>query len=158
MATSTVEMPPPAPPSKSALERVIGVFFSPGETFADIARAPGFVLPVVVVLVVSLAASVVVVNKMGIENIVRQQMMRNPRTAEMPKEQLEQAIERGAKFGAIFTYVQPVFVILVLLIVAGILFMMVNFVFGGTTTFKQMFAIVGHAWLPPALVLTILTI
>lgn len=158
MATMTPEMPVPTPPSKSAFERLIGVFFSPGETFADIARSPGFVLPLGLIMIMSLTSSVIITNRVGMENIVRQQMMKSPRTAEMPKEQLEQAVERGAKFGAYFAYAAPVFAAIGLLIIAGALLMMANFVFGGASSFKQMFGVVTHASFPPVLLTVILSV
>jgi len=41
--------------------------------------------------------------------------------------------------------VTPVFVPLMMLIIAGILMVMANFVFGGTATFKQLFSVAAHA-------------
>lgn len=142
----------------SPLARIIGVFISPGETFADIARSPSFLVPLVLVTIVSVSFSALLVNRIGMENIVRQQMMKNPRTAEMPKDQLEQAVERGTKIGSVFAYVGPlVFVPVGILVVAAVLLGMVNFVFGATAQFKQVFGTVAHAWLPPSLVVSILS-
>ena len=150
--------PSPTPASKSAVERLIGVFFAPGEIFADIARSPGFVLPLVLIMILSLASSTIVTNRVGIENIVRQQMMKSPRTAELPKEQLDQAVERGAKFAGFFVYATPIFVPIGMLVIAGVMIMMANFVFGGTSNFKQMFATVAHASFPPGVVTIILSL
>lgn len=141
----------------SPLARLIGVFISPGETFADIARAPSFLVPLVLVTVTSVSFSALLVNRIGMDTIVRQQMMKNPRMADLPKDQIEQAVERGVKIGGFFTYVGPlVFVPVGILIVAGVLLAMVNFVFGATARFKQVFGMVAHAWIPPSLTVSIL--
>ncbi len=42
---------PEEPPAGSFLSRFLGVFISPGETFEDIARKPGFIAPLATVFV-----------------------------------------------------------------------------------------------------------
>ncbi len=150
--------PAPGSPSKGAFELLIGAFFSPGETFEHLAKAPVFVLPLVLVMILSMASSIIVANRIGIENIVRQQMMKNPRIAELPKDQLDQNIERGVKIGQVFVYIAWLRVPIVWLVISGVLLMMANFVFGGTSTFRQMFAATAHAASPPAVVLVILSL
>lgn len=150
--------PESQPAPLSAIDRVFGAFFSPGETFADITRAPGFAVPLALLMISSLAASAVVVNRIGMERIVRQRIEQSPRPAEMSKEQLDQAVERGARIGAFFTYVGPLVVVpLVSLAIAGVLLLMVNFVFEGKANFAQMFGVVTHASLP-ALLASVLAI
>jgi len=56
MATSPI----PAPEAQAALSpfsRVVGVFFSPGATFADIVRKPSWVLPLVLTTILSIGVS-----------------------------------------------------------------------------------------------------
>jgi hypothetical protein len=148
---------PPAPPTMSAFARVIGIFFEPDATFRDIARSPGFIVPLVLVMLCSMATATVLVNRLDMRDIAAKQIEKNPRTESMPKEQKQAAIEMGAKIGTYATYASPVFVILAVLIISGVLLVMGNFVFGGTATFKQIFAVTAHAQLP-GIIIAILAI
>src|SRR5437016_3221869 len=60
-----------AEPPKSFLERFIGVFISPTETFADIGRKPDFVAPLVVGIVGAVAITETMLAKIGMGRIVR---------------------------------------------------------------------------------------
>jgi hypothetical protein len=137
----------PAAPTMSAFARVIGIFFEPDATFRDIARSPGFIVPLVLVMLFSLATGATIVNRLDMRDIAAKQMEKNPRTENMSKEQKQNAIELGAKIGTYITYATPVFVILSTLVIALVIWVMGNFVFGGTATFKQLFAVTAHAQL-----------
>jgi len=130
------------------MERIIGVFFEPTATFADIAKSPGFVAPLILVIICTLGVSSVMFLKVDTELMMRQQMSKNSRFTDLPKEQQEKQIEVAAKFSKYFFFAVPVVLPIVWLALAGILFMMANFIFGGSATFKQMFSVVAHAQLP----------
>ena len=51
MSNSAVSATPEPVPSKSFVARLVGVFFSPGETFADVARRPDFIIPLLIMVV-----------------------------------------------------------------------------------------------------------
>src|SRR5947207_8727658 len=98
--TLTPPEPQPQPQgSKGAFERIIGVFFEPSATFADIARAPAFIVPLILVVLVSMGSAMIVVNKVDMRDFMAKQIEKNPRMDSLSKEQKEQAIERGATFG-----------------------------------------------------------
>jgi len=149
--TSTLASPPP-PPKVNHVARLLGVFHSPGETFADIAKTPTFWLPMLVVMIFTMVTSQVVVRRIGLENLVRQQIMKNPRAAEMSKAQMDAGVEMGVKIGSVTTWLNPLFVAIGMAIIAGILLLMSNFVFGGTATYKQLMAVTAHGWVPSAVV------
>jgi len=136
---------PPAQPSKGAFARVIGIFFEPEATFQDIARSPGFIVPLLLVILCSAGTAAVMVNRVDMRDFMAKTLEKNPRTESMSAAQKEQAIETGAKFAKIGIYFTPAIVPLSILIIAGILMLMTNFVFGGTATFKQLFAVATHA-------------
>lgn len=135
-------------PQKSAFARVIGVFFEPDATFADIARSPGFLLPLILVMLSSAAVAIVSINRLDLEQVARQQIMKQPQAADLPKDQLEQRVQMGAKISKYVYYCIPLIVPIMLAIVAGLLFVMSNFIMGGTATYKQMFAVEVHAQMP----------
>lgn len=132
----------------SALARIFGIFYEPDATFQDIARSPGFIAPLLLVMVFSCATAAVMVNRLDMKDIAAKQMAKNPRTESMSKEQKEQGIELGAKIATYATYAAPIFVVLGVLIISGVLMVMGNFIFGGTATFKQIFSVTAHAQLP----------
>ena len=57
MSNSAVSATPEPVPSKSFVARLVGVFFSPGETFADVARRPDFIIPLLIMVVLSVAGT-----------------------------------------------------------------------------------------------------
>jgi len=130
---------------KSALERVIGVFTRPKETFADIGARPSWVVPLVIVLVVQLVFMVLVGQHIGWEKVVTQQMEKSSQTQNMSQEQKDQAIQMGTKFAAGMSYGGVLIgVPIVLALMAGVLMLTMSMV-GGKFNFKQSFAIVTHA-------------
>lgn len=146
MATSVSVAPQEAPPSKSFAERFLGVFYSPGSTFADIARRPDFIAPLIVAIVSYIAVSETMLAKIGMERIVRMSIERSGRASRMSPEQIDQAVSQGAKFGAIFTHLggfvgPPIF----LLIVAGIGLLIMNAILGQRLSFKTAFAVACYA-------------
>jgi hypothetical protein len=136
---------PAQPPRMSAFARVIGIFFEPDAVFQDIARSPGFILPLVLVILCSAGTAAVMVNRVDMREFMMKQLDKSPRTENMSAAQKEQAIETGAKFAKFGFFFTPLFVPLGILVIAGILMLMANFVFGGTATFKQLFSVAAHA-------------
>ena len=65
---------PPMPdeqPAGSFLSRALGVFISPGSTFEDIARKPGFLGPVIAIIVAACAVFDTMYWKLGMETMTR---------------------------------------------------------------------------------------
>ncbi len=137
-----------AEPSKSFFERFIGVFISPGETFADIARTPDFIAPLIVSIVLVVAGSEIFLAKIGLELVIRYAMEHSSQTASLSPEQLEQAVTTQVKIQTIaihiigFIYAPIISLIDALL---GLLF--VKSIFGGELRFKAAFAVPCYAFL-----------
>ncbi len=142
----------PNPPAKSFLARLIGVFFSPGETFADIAQRPDFMGPLVLAMVVSIAFSETLLAKIGMERIIRMSIERSGRASSMSADQMNQAVQQGAKIGGIITHVSGVLGPgIFLLILAGIGILILVPVFGAKANFKTVFSVTCYAYLPAVL-------
>lgn len=111
----------PSGQEMSAFARVVNVFFSPARTFESIARKPGFIVPLLLLLVISIGAGFVIVPKIDIDAVVDQQLdrmeERGQPAGEEQREQLEKVI-------GVTTRLQPViagvFVIIMLLVVPSI--------------------------------------
>src|SRR2546429_8970170 len=86
-------------PPKSFAARFAGVFFSPAATFADIARKPDFIPPLVAGILASMVVTETMLWKIGMERIVRQQIEHSSRGATMTSEQVQQGVEQGARIG-----------------------------------------------------------
>jgi len=142
-----VAMPPEAEtPALSFPERLMGVFISPGETFEDVARHPGFWAPLITLVVAAVAVTETMLWKIGMERIVRTQLEQSGRASSMTPDQIDQAVRQGAKFGGIIAHVAglvgaPIF----LLILAGLGILVVNVIFGARANFKTVFSLVSYA-------------
>lgn len=136
----------PVEPSQSTLSRLIGVFFSPGPTFEDIARKPGFWAPLIVILVSGLAMAEAMVFKIGMERLIRMSLEQGGQAQKMSPEQIENVIRTWSKIGMVTT---PLTIVLglpiFLLILAAIGLAIVNFILGGQIGFKKAFSAACYA-------------
>lgn len=128
------------------ISRLAGVFFEPGKTFADIAARPSFLLPLILMIVVGLASSYTMGQKIGWERMFRHQAETNSRMQQMPADQRENAIAMQVKFASIFSYIGPiVFAPLICLIEAALFLGIVAGIMSAPLRFKQVFAVVAWA-------------
>jgi hypothetical protein len=151
MATTTA-VPPAAPEAKpqqmSAVSRMFGVFFSPQKTFEDIVRKPGWVLPMVVLTILSIGVSFALIHRVNWRDYISQQIEKSPQASQLSPDQKEQRVDVGVKFTVPFTYAIGVCGP----ILAGLIFALVFWgaysLFGGASTnFSTAFGITAHAFL-----------
>jgi hypothetical protein len=143
--------PLPANPSEntppmSPINRLVGVFMSPGETFADIARKPDILFPLIVAMVGSAAVVETLLWKIGAAQLVRNSLVTSGRAASMSADQLEQVVHNAAPFTAIVMHASavlgaPIF----LLIMAGIGLLFLNPILGAQAGFKGVFSATCYA-------------
>jgi len=146
MSTAVAMPPAEEPPSKSFLQRFVGVFVSPGETFADIVRKPDWIAPLVVLVLTTVAMMETMLGKIGVAAIVRNAILQSKQGAQMSADQIQQAVERGGGITAIVMHITGVVVVpIVLLIVAGIGMLIVSGIFGGSVKFKTAFSVTAYA-------------
>jgi Yip1 domain len=149
MATTTSSMP--APEAQAALGpigRIIGVFFSPKATFEDIVRKPSWVVPVVLLTVLSLCVSFAINQRINWREFMSQQIEKSSGAANMSAEQKEQRIEGGAKFSPPFTYAIGLLgPILATMVVALVMWGGYNLLGGANTTFGTALGVTSHAFL-----------
>jgi hypothetical protein len=161
MATTVAAPLEPQQPSISAIGRVIGVFFSPKPTFADIARKPSWVAPILIVTIFSLGVCYFMTQKIDWAGYMRTKAEKSSRFADLSEEQKQRQIAVQTKFVVPSTYVfgllGPVVIALVL---GGVYLGAFNLFAGAGVKFKQAFAIVSHGLIPGviAAVLTMITL
>ena len=149
MATTTVGVPDPAPQTPiNHFGRIFGVLFSPGATFADIVQRPSWVVPSVVLVVLSLVASVLFVQRVDWHDAIRQQIENSSRASQLSPEQKDQQVEMGAKFAPVFGYVGGLIgPVVALLIVCLVMWGAYSILGGITPGFEKSFAITAHAFM-----------
>lgn len=150
METTTAVAPaaPEAQPQMSAVSRMFSVFFSPGKTFEDIVRKPSWVLPIIVLTVLSIAVSYGINQKVNWREFMSQQIEKNPRAAQLPQAQKDQQIEAGAKFSPVFTYCIGVLGPIVFALIFALVFWGAYALLGGASTnFGTAMGITSHAFL-----------
>lgn len=153
--TNAAQMAPLGP----NVSRLWGVLFEPSKTFGEINRRPNWLIPLIALIILMSAANTYVINAIGYENIVRQSMMQSPQVREMPTEQREELIRRQSEssFFRYFAYLGPVFGVVVLLIIAGLLFLALVLV-GGESSFSRIFSVTCHSNFAYSVVAYFLTI
>jgi len=138
---------PPAPsaePAPNSFQRIIGVLFSPDSTFASIARRPDWVVPLVLLLVISLAAGIIMAPRVDFASATREAMEQNKN---IPQERIESTVKMTASIAKVMTYLSPVLSLIGLLIIAGILLLAFR-LFGGEGDYKQAFSVTCYSSVP----------
>lgn len=137
------------PAKMGELSRVIGVFFEPKKTFADVAERPRWVVPLLISIVSALILLYLFNTHVGWEPYLRRLMENNPRIQQLSPEQREQTFNVQLRLVPAFAYVgvivgAPVTLLVVALIAMGI----IRGLLGVPIRFAQSFAVMAYAWLP----------
>jgi Yip1 domain len=151
MATTSVSAPE-AQPRINPFGRIIGVFTSPKQTFANIAERPSWVAPLLLMVVLGTAVGTLLNTKMNWGDYIRHKAEENARFSQMSEAQKDQALAGQVKFWANFSYVVGIVAVPVsTLIFALIYFGAFNLFRGAEIRYGQAFAITAHAFLPTAI-------
>ncbi|HEV2721384.1 MAG TPA: Yip1 family protein [Thermoanaerobaculia bacterium] len=143
---SPVAEAPQEKPS-NPFSRIVGVLFSPSNTFAEIARRPDWVVPAIVILVAVFAATMATMPHIDFEGTYREAFEKK---GNMAPAQMEQAIRFAVAFGRATQYVGP-FLLLGILAVLALIYWLGARLFGGTSTYYQTFSVVLYGWIPQAI-------
>lgn len=149
----------PAPPSISPVGALLGVFTKPGATFAGLAQKPRFLLPLLVVLAVQLAAGYAVFQSGAVLNDSIAKLE--------AKGESEEAIAMTEK--ALTGQVGMILVVLggvlavafILLVQAGLMFFMGNLVLGARLLFPHYLCVAAYSavvGIPDSVVRTLLAV
>lgn len=135
-------------PRLGTFARGVGVFFNPKETFRDIAAAPTWIIPTVLLVVLSTIACFALNQRMDWRSFMAQQIEKSPQTANMSPEQKEQRIEGGVKMAPMFAYIFGVPAPAVaILVVAAVMLGAYNLFAGAGASFSQAMGIISHVFL-----------
>src|SRR5512143_2406646 len=121
MSTPSAVPPAPETPGLSEAERVIDTFVAPSKTFTDIRRNTSWWVPFLIIAAVSLGFIFAIDKKIGWEQIMQNEIAKNPQAQEridkLPAEQRENILRTQVKVSKIFAYANPVIVLVIYLIV-----------------------------------------
>jgi hypothetical protein len=151
---ASAETPTPATTSSDrSLGRIFGVLFSPKPTFESIVRKPSWVLPLILVALVSVGVVFTFSQRVGWRDFMIRQDQQNSRTQKqmesMTEEQRENLINTQTKVAPIFAYVGVVIGPFIAAVVVGAVLMLAfNLIYGTKIGFVPSLAIVSYAWVP----------
>ncbi len=153
MSTDSVLVPaPPTPDGLSQVERVVDTFIAPSKTFADILRSASCWLPILLLILSTVATGFIVDRQVGYERVYENQMQQSPKQAErmdqLPPEQKPGIVAKTIMSYKIFTYGAAVPILIVLALYSLVLWASFNFGLGAQTGFAQVFAVSMYAALP----------
>ncbi len=133
-------------------QRLINTFIAPTKTFTDIRRKASWWAPFLVVAVAWVALAFTAGHYVGWNQILENRMRMAPRQAEQldklpPAQKAQQMriqliVTKGIGYGF------PVFILIGILVIAGILLATMNFGAGAEAKFGQVMAVVTYAHLP----------
>jgi len=126
----------------------MAVYFEPKKAFADIAARPGWIVPVILLIIIGIVGTSLIGSRIGWERAMRPMLENNKRMQQLEPAQRDAAIQQQIKFGPIFGYVAAVaYTPIKILLVAAVLLLMIKMA-GASLKYKQMFAITAYASLP----------
>jgi hypothetical protein len=144
--------PEPEPAPMGELARLVNVFVSPGKAFADIARRPTWLVPILLTIIATTALLYLFSERVGFDQLFRQQAAQNPQLQNMDAAQRARAEQIQAVLAKYIAWVSGVTTpILGALVASGILKFLADTVMGAGIGFKKTFAAVSYAWLPMVL-------
>jgi hypothetical protein len=149
---ATTPVPSPAPEAQSSINpfgRILGIFFSPKKTFAQIAERPNWLVPLLLMAILGTGVGALLNTKMNWADYIRHKAEESPRFAQLSEEQKDQALAPQIKFWSKFSYcVGAVGVPLAALFFALIYWGAFNLFSGAGLKFGSAFGITTHAYLP----------
>ena len=150
-----VELEQPAPPERrlSSLERLWAAFLEPRKAFADIAVRPSWVLALVLLVALGVAAQLVVMPHVDTEATLRARL--GDRMETLSDQQLERMTEQAHRFAFVGPALGVIVGPIVWAALAGVFFLMLK-MSGSDVDFPRAFSTTLHAYWPPALVSAVL--
>lgn len=148
------------PPQMSEAATLGNIFFSPGETFADLRRKPRFILALLLMIAAGTAFQFLFTQKLGEErmrNFVAEQMDKSPFTQSLTPEQKQQAIERSQKTSSVIRYLMPVF-FLIFFAIGGLIYWAGGKAMGGEGNFWHGLSAWVYSSFPPLIVASLANI
>lgn len=148
----------PDAPAGNFFSRLMGVYFSPGETFKEIGRNPSFLVPLLILMLIGALGAYLLIERMTVSGFFGAQFDQAVAQGRMQPEQAAQQLEAMSKYA---TYVKLGFFAwgfiqwaIIPLAIAGI-GKLITMVLGKENKFKAVFSVTVYAMLATAILSTI---
>lgn len=142
-------------PERGPFQQLAGFYASPRETFASVLKRPGFLPPLLALIVLNLVFTAFWMQKVDLVEFSKAQIEESGRADEIIPERVEQL----AKFFRVAFWVGALLgAPIVLLIVGSVYLFVFRFMFGSELSFSQSLTIAAWSFLVVALVTTPLTL
>jgi hypothetical protein len=142
----TLTATPASAPQPNLLMRIVGMYFSPQETFRAVAARPRWLGVMAITLAISAASYYVIFSSPDLQDAVIDQQIRAMDSRGGASDQQVAAVERFVGLmPQIYTGAVLVFGPLVAAAIAGIVVGIFTTLMGGQGTFKQVYAVIAHA-------------
>ncbi len=152
---SQIESPAGEAAGLTQMQRFLNIFTAPSRTFEDIRRGNrSWWLPFIVLALIGYIFFAVVDQKVGMQQVVENQIRLNPRAQERMADATPEQRARSIAIAMGITEGMFIGAPLVGMISAAVvslgLLATINFLFGGRASYGQVFAMSYYAWLPMA--------
>ena len=128
----------------NAVQRILGVIFSPIKTMKNIAQKPDFIVPLIFITIIFIAYTALTYNA-GINYIIEEATKQLEASGQdLPAEQLEAANKMVKIFSSVSLLSIPILNILGILIIAAISLFILNVILKGQGSFKGYFSVVTY--------------
>src|SRR5271170_4577186 len=121
--------------SDSSLGRIFGVLFSPKPTFEAIVQRPTWILPLILLVFVGLAATTAITQRVTWRAVIDRAIEKSPkaqkRVEQIPPEKRDETLNAQAKFTEYAVYGINVLAPFIVAVVAGAIFMAAFIIVGG---------------------------
>ena len=129
--------------------RLLGVFFEPGKTFADIAERPRWLVPLLIGILSAVLLIYLFNRHVGWESTLERAMDNNRFVQQLPPEQRQIAFDRQLRLMPVFSYLGAILGFpITLLLAAGLATGIIRGLLGTPIRFVQAFAAMAYAFLP----------
>jgi hypothetical protein len=163
-AVTPSALPTPAPSgSDNPISRIIGVIVNPKPTFASIVARPTWIVPLIIMMIISLTTIFIFSKRVGWRTYMVHQDEQSDRVQKqmenMTPEQRDQMLDTQVQWASKIGYVSGVLgIFIALLIVSGVLLLGFMVIAGLRPTYTQAMGIVAHAWVGPGIIAGLLGI
>jgi large-conductance mechanosensitive channel len=130
------------------------MFTSPGEVFADIDVKPTWVVAMVILVVLGVAAQAIIMPHVDTEATIRARL--EERGRELSDAQIENAVQQAEKFSKFGPIIGLVIAPIAWVIMAAVFFVMLKLV-GSETDYQRALSTTLHGYWPPTAVALVLT-
>lgn len=153
------EPPASAPPAQGFFSRLMGVYFSPTETFQDVGRSPGVLIPIIALVVLTLITTVIFFNKLPVNQMMNQRMEEMVQEGRLTQEQADQQQEQMKKMEPIMKIATPfiaaITMVIITLIVAGIA-KLISMVMGVENSFMPVWSVAIYTTLAVSIITSVI--